>query len=769
MIFWRSLVRIIPLPLRIVSPWCLVVSLLSGSLGTARGDWQLAWSDEFDGSAINTNNWTFDIGNGSGGWGNNEKEYYTSRPQNVYVTNGILHIIANKESYGGQNYTSAKLKTLGLFSQTYGRFEFRAKLPQGQGYWPALWMMPEDGVYGGWAASGEIDVMENKGSNPTNVTGTIHFGGRYPNQAQSYGPSFNFPSGDSVTNFHVYALEWSAYDIRWYVDDQLYEIQTFWWSSSNPTNTSIRNPYPAPFDQPFYIIINLAVGGNFGGDPDGTTVFPGDMQVDYVRVYDRASAPPPPPILILRVGFDDARGSTTTSSDTNGGGANVTLQMEDGTGASSDYHGAAGSGVAGAVNGNRALDFSSNGPNQPGNPGPLASVTNASLGFGTITNFIATMWFKQNALMTPGNNIGPRLFVLGTGTPADTGVPNSIGFKFQTDSQIYFQIDGVTASATFPTNLPANTWLFFAAVYDGTDLLIYQGSDIAPAVIVSSTATATNVNFGNSAALYVGNRQNLQRSFDGWIDDIRFYNGTADGTFVENIRLLAASPPSGLSATPGNNQVALSWTAATGATGYNVKRSATGGGPYATLGAGTNVSGTNFTDLTAINGNYYYYVVSAINAAGEGAISSEAAATPQCVTPPAPVAANNSPIFNGMTLNLTASPVAGASYNWTGPNGFTSSNQNPSIINATTNASGIYSVMATVGGCTSTAATTMVTVNLPVIILIQNGPDGIEITWPNGTLQSATNILGPWYNLGGAASPYVVTPAVPQQFYRIKL
>lgn len=269
---WRSLARIIPLPLRIVSPWCLVVSLLSGSLETARGDWQLAWSDEFDGSAINTNNWTFDIGNGSGGWGNNEKEYYTSRPQNVYVTNGILHIIANKESYGGQNYTSAKLKTLGLFSQTYGRFEFRAKLPQGQGYWPALWMMPEDGVYGGWAASGEIDVMENKGSNPTNVTGTIHFGGRYPNQAQSYGPSFNFPSGDSVTNFHVYALEWSAYDIRWYVDDQLYEIQTFWWSSSNPTNTSIRNPYPAPFDQPFYIIINLAVGGNFGGDPDRKSV-----------------------------------------------------------------------------------------------------------------------------------------------------------------------------------------------------------------------------------------------------------------------------------------------------------------------------------------------------------------------------------------------------------------------------------------------------------------------------------------------------------------
>ena len=553
------------------------------------------------------------------------------------------------------------------------------------------------------------------------------------------------------------------------MDNQLYETQTYWWSSSNSTNTSIRNPYPAPFDQPFYIIMNLAVGGDFGGNPDGTTVFPGVMQLDYVRAYNWVSAPPPPPVLKLRVGFDDARGSTTTSSDTSGGGVKVTLQMANGTGANSDYHGLAGSGVVGAVNGSRALDFSSNGANQPGNPGPIAGVTNASLGFGIVTNFIAAVWFKQNALMTPGNNVGPRLFVLGAGTPSDTGAANSIGFKFQTDSQIYFQMGGVTAATTFPTNLPANAWLFFAAVYDGTDILIYQGSDSSPAVILSSTATTTNVNFGTSAALYVGNKQNFQRSFDGWIDDVRFYNGTADGTFVENIRQLAANPPTGLSATPGNNQVALSWVSATGATGYNVKRSATSGGPYATLAAGTNVSGTHFTDLTAINGNPCYYVVSMINPAGEGAISAEAAATPQCTPPPAPVAANNSPIINGSALNLTASPVAGASYSWTGPNGFASGSQNPSILNAATNASGIYSVTASVGGCTSTAATTLATVSLPLVISIQNGPDGIKISWLSGTLQSATDILGPWNDVNGAISPYAVTPAGPQQFYRVKL
>ena len=769
MILWRSSLRVIRSPLRIFSLWFLVAGMLVCDLGTAHADWQLAWSDEFGGDSINTNNWTFDIGNGSGGWGNNELEYYTSRPQNAYVTNGMLHIVARKESYGGQNYTSAKLKTLGLFSKKYGRFEFSAKLPQGQGYWPALWMMPQDKVYGGWAASGEIDVMENKGSNPTNVLGTIHFGGMYPNQAQSYGPSFNFPSGDSVTNFHLYTLEWTNNAIRWYIDGQLYETQIYWWSSSNPTNTNIRNPYPAPFDQIFNIIMNLAVGGNFGGNPDGTTVFPGDMQVDYVRAYDWISVPPPPPVLQLRFAFDDHSGSTTMPSDTSGGGANVTLQMANGVGAGSDYHGVAGSGVAGAVNGNRALDFSSNGPNQPGNPGPLAAVTNASLGFGTITNFIATMWFKQNALMTPSNNIGPRLFVLGGGTPNDTGAANSIGLKFQTANQLYFQIGSTTVSANFPANLPTNTWLFVAAIYDGMNLMIYQGTDTNPAGLISTIAVSGNINFGASGALYIGNRQDRQRSFNGWIDDFRFYTGVGDSNFVENVRWLAASPANGLSAAAGDDLVSLVWNTANRATGYNVKRATTSGGPYSILATGANVSGTNYTDSTALNGTTYYYVVSALNFAGEGVNSPEVSVTPACSPPPTPVASNNSPIYTGMTLNLTASAVAGARYSWIGPNGFVSSDQNPSIINMTTNAAGIYKVTAAVGSCTSaTAATTVVTVNLPASVLIQTSTNGIGLIWPTGTLQSAINIFGPWNDLGGVTSPYVVTPTGSQQFYRIK-
>jgi beta-glucanase (GH16 family) len=274
-----------------------IVALLACGIGAAQAAWQLTWSEEFDGNSINTNIWSFDTGNGAGGWGNNELEYYTSRPQNAYVSNGLLHIVARKESSSGFNYTSAKMKSRGGFSQKYGRFEFRARLPQGKGYWPALWMMPKDAAYGHWAASGEIDVMENKGANPSNVMGTIHFGGVYPHNTHSHGTSYNFPAGDSVTNFHVYAVEWSSHAIRWYVDDHLYETQTAWWSASSATETSAHNPYPAPFDQPFYIIMNLAVGGNFGGNPNGETSFPGEMQVDYVRVY----AETPAPVAQLRV------------------------------------------------------------------------------------------------------------------------------------------------------------------------------------------------------------------------------------------------------------------------------------------------------------------------------------------------------------------------------------------------------------------------------------------------------------------------------------
>src|SRR5882724_11445998 len=537
----------------------VVVLINMACLCLARGEWKLSWQDEFNSNTIDSTHWRFDTGNGAGGWGNNELEYYTSRPENAFASNGVLHVVALKESFAGFNYTSAKLKSSGLFYKKYGRFEFRARFPQGKGYWPALWMMPEDSVYGGWPAFGEIDIFENRGSNSVNVLGTIHYGGMYPNNTHSSGPSFNFSNGDSVTNFHVYALEWTTNAIRWYVDDVLYETQSFWWSSSNPTNTSIRNPYPAPFDQPFYLIMNLAVGGNFGGNPDATTQFPGEMQVDYVRVYDWLDQPMPPPILKLRIPLNDPPGSTATSSDTSQGGVDVTLQMMNSSGAAADLHGVADSGVAGTVNGSRALDLSSNSA-QPGNPGPLAAVTNSgSLGFGVVGNFVVSLWFKQNGAMVAGGNIGPRLFVLGANAPGDTGAANSIGLKFQTANQLYFQIGSVTAPANFSDPLPINQWIFLAAVYDGATISIYQGSETNAVSLISSTSAVTSVDFGQTGALYVGNRQNFQRSFDGWIADVHFYTGAADANFVEAVRTLGTMPSGGIAITSWTSNLSVLW------------------------------------------------------------------------------------------------------------------------------------------------------------------------------------------------------------------
>jgi beta-glucanase (GH16 family) len=244
---------------------------------------KLVWSDEFEGAAgasPDPERWSFDVG--GGGWGNQELESYTSRPQNARLDgSGNLVIEAIREPFTGEDgtareFTSARLKTQWLFAQAYGRFEARMKLPEGQGIWPAFWLLGVDIGDVGWPACGEIDIMENIGREPTMVHGTLHGPGY--SGAAGIGAAHSLAVGRFADAFHVFAVEWDPAAIRWYVDDVLYATRT---PSDVPKGARWA------FDHPFFIILNLAVGGNWPGNPDATTTFPQRLLVDYVRVYAR--------------------------------------------------------------------------------------------------------------------------------------------------------------------------------------------------------------------------------------------------------------------------------------------------------------------------------------------------------------------------------------------------------------------------------------------------------------------------------------------------
>ncbi len=243
--------------------------------------WTMVWSDEFngpDGSPPDSSKWVLETG--GDGWGNQELEYYTRRPRNSYQEGGNLVIKALAEKYTGadevtHDYTSARLKTKGKFSQAYGRFEARIKIPRGQGLWPAFWMLGADIDKVQWPKCGEIDIMENIGKEPYLVHGTIHGPGYSGDKAigKLYALSGEVKYAD---DFHIYAVEWQPKTIRFYVDDHLYE-----------TRTPADLPKSAKwvYDHPFFLLLNVAVGGGWPGNPDATSVFPQTMLVDYVRVY----------------------------------------------------------------------------------------------------------------------------------------------------------------------------------------------------------------------------------------------------------------------------------------------------------------------------------------------------------------------------------------------------------------------------------------------------------------------------------------------------
>ncbi len=256
---------------------------------TVESGWHLAWSDEFNGpngSPPDPAKWTLEIG--GNGWGNNELEYYADRPENVYQQDGNLVIKVLAEKITGpdgvtRNYTSARLKTLGKFSPAYGRFEARIKIPRGQGIWPAFWMLGADIGSVGWPACGEIDIMENIGKEPGLVHGTLH-GPRYSGDHGigapfGLGPDAAASDQNFADDFHLYAVEWEPQAIRFYVDDHLYETRT-------PADLPAGAKWV--YDHPFFILLNVAVGGTWPGNPDATSTYPQTMLVDYVRVYRRS-------------------------------------------------------------------------------------------------------------------------------------------------------------------------------------------------------------------------------------------------------------------------------------------------------------------------------------------------------------------------------------------------------------------------------------------------------------------------------------------------
>ncbi|MBU5317754.1 family 16 glycosylhydrolase [Clostridium bornimense] len=229
--------------------------------------WNLVWSDEFNGDTLNKDNWIYDIG--GDGWGNNELQYYTDRNENVRVENGHLVIEAKKEEYGGMGYTSGRIKTKGLQEFKYGRIEAKMKMPKGQGLWPAFWMLGANMDSNIWPTCGEIDIMEHV-NNAENIHGTIHWD---YNGYQTY----TGRTKSDIEEYHIYAIEWDDESIKWFVDDNKY-LEANIKNNINGTDE---------FHKSFFILFNLAVGGNWPQSPNGNTKFPAKMMVDYVRVYEK--------------------------------------------------------------------------------------------------------------------------------------------------------------------------------------------------------------------------------------------------------------------------------------------------------------------------------------------------------------------------------------------------------------------------------------------------------------------------------------------------
>jgi beta-glucanase (GH16 family) len=525
---------------------------------------------------------------------------------------------------GGLPYTSARMKTQGLFSKKYGRIEFSAKLPQGVGFWPALWMLGTNIPSVSWPACGEIDVLENNQTLGNQVQGTLHYSDASNNHLQQT-RVYALPNGGSVTNFHTYAIEWTTNSIKWLVDSNVVQTWTSWSSSTGP--------YPAPYNQPFFLVMNVAIGGNYLGNPSDSainsgTVFPGEMQVDWVRIYDDVPVPAPPSAPTgLSVAQGQAKAFLTWDASSSGatgynikrattsggpytliGSAAINGYTDTGVSTCSTYYyvvsatnsfGESTNSVASAV----TLGAYAAGVNSGGSP---------SAQFSADTNFAGTM--------SGGTQAAPVTTTIDTSS-VSSPAPQDV---YQTERYGNF-------TYTFTNLTPGLTYklrLHFAETYwTGVGQRRFN-------VMINGTQMLTN--FDIIAAAGAANKANIQE-FNVTPNTTQItiqYVTVTDNAKSSGIELLLSPPaaPGGLAATPGDSQVAIKWNAVAGVTGYNLKRSLSPGGPYAALASG--LANTNYTDSAATNDITYYYVVSSVRSGCESTNSASTNATPVSSAPP---------------------------------------------------------------------------------------------------------------------------------------
>jgi beta-glucanase (GH16 family) len=467
----------------------ICVAILLATSPTRAG-WTLVWSDEFNESTINPDNWTYDLGTGSGGWGNNELEYYTSRTNNVRIENGNLVIQARQESYGGMNYTSARLKSQGLQSWTYGRIEASIRLPSGQtqGLWPAFWMLGNNFGSVGWPECGEIDLMERVNLNTT-INGTIHW---YDNGEADYG---SISSVLDFTQYHVYAIEWDPGMITWYVDGNPF-------LQANITN-NINNT--GAFHLPFFILLNLAVGGNWPGSPDAATTFPATMYVDYVRVYQNTTNTTP-------AGFSlSASPASLSVAQGASGVSTIILNQTNLSGSVSLSASGLPSGVSASFNptptsGNSTLTLSASSSaatgtfmvTVTGTSGGTTHATSVSLTVtAASTTTIPKTWYLFN---TPVSGVSPAGQDLQTNRSGTTGWQP---IQLITTNAAYWYSPAVTGTTA------AGTWDFYlwsnspgSPSYIRVDLYQVNASGSGARLIGSQTQNINATGTGNHPSLY---------------------------------------------------------------------------------------------------------------------------------------------------------------------------------------------------------------------------------------------------------------------------